>query len=276
MKHSIIVSTKDIAGMNIKERLKERGFVESEEETSGHKVLVNPAGVKLYTTDKDTIYSEGVDTELEGDRVIFATRHSSCSCKKTLSVHVSGNWGKAEAGGRDRKLCAAMPSEMRKAFLYLNERCIEGYEVSMECTHHGPLIEKPCMWIEIGSEESSWQDKKAAGLIADAIIEVINNDTAEGKSVIVLGGGHYNQVANKLILRTEYSVGHICPKHQLELLDKEMLAQAIEKNPGFEMCVLDWKGMGPAKQEVIALLEKERVRYERYQSLVKTDSEKND
>ena len=31
------------------------------------------------------------------------------------------------------------------------------YKLTLECTHHGPLIEKPCVFIEIGSTETEWE-----------------------------------------------------------------------------------------------------------------------
>ena len=263
MKYAILVSTKDIAGMNIKERLRDKGFVDSDEEKFGHAVLVRE-GVRLYTTDKDTIYCERIDSEIEGDRIIFATRHSSCSCKKTLSVHVPGNWGKAEAGGKDKILCTAMPSEMRKAYLSMMEkvetRKLDDFEVSLESTHHGPVLSKPCMFIEIGSEESSWKDEKAGGLIADVIVELLDASGDESgkscESVVVLGGGHYNQTTNKLLLKTDYSVGHICPKHQLEDLDEEILKQALSKNGGKDaFVVLDWKGLSMEKERIVEMLD---------------------
>lgn len=293
MTYSVICSTKDIAGMQIKERLKERGFEETQEERFSHKVLLRKGKdeVKLYTTDQESIHAEKIDQEMEGDRIIFATRHSSASGRKTLSVHVQGNWGKAELGGKDRTLCKAMPGVMKKALKRMTERS-EGtdYDASMECTHHGPEMEKPCMFIEIGSDEESWNNKEAGNIIADTIIEIIDEEMGgkdkeneergdekpEGiKSIIVLGGGHYNRTANKLMLKTGYAVGHICPKHWLELLDRDIMRQAIEKNPGFEMVVLDWKGLGKEKQKVVELLDSMGVKYERYKRLKKRLEECN-
>ncbi len=281
--YSIITSTKDPAGMNIKNCLLEKGFAETSEEQFGHKVYEKDR-TKLYTTDQESIYADNIDKEMEGEKIIFATRHRSTSGKKTLSVHVSGNWGKAEAGGKDKQLCVAMPGEMKKALNLMKKkvqeetegkRRLEEYDVSMECTHHGPYIEKPCMWIEIGSEKESWQNKEAGKLIAEVIIEILDKekekDVQESESVIVLGGGHYNQTANKIMTRTRYSVGHICPKYHLNELDEELIIQAMKKNPGFSRFILDWKGMGTEKRNVVDLLEKTGIKYERYKNFMKKE-----
>ena len=85
------------------------------------------------------------------------------------------------------------------------------------------------------------------------------------RSCIVLGGSHYNSVAKKIILNTEYSVGHVCPKHNLKNLDSEMLKQMIEKSDDkVELVVIDWKGLGDEKQRVLKLLEENNIKYKRY------------
>ncbi len=273
MKPSIIVSTKDTAGMNIKEVLVSlHGFAQTTETFQGHNVHAKE-GIKLYTTDQDTIHAEGIDQEVEGDWLIFATKHSAESGQKSFSVHAPGNWSKAEAGGSDRKLCTAMPDIMKEAI-----RKIEGvyggdeFRIVMECTHHGPLLEKPCLFIEIGSTEEEWGRKDAGEIIAKVVNYIVMNPTHKKKSVVVLGGGHYNQVATKLMLKTEYSVGHVCPKHILHLLDEKLLNQAVEKNGDrFEMVVLDWKGLGTEKQRIVEMLDKLGIKHERYQRIDKEE-----
>ena len=277
MKPSIIVSAKDTAGIGIKEALKGlHGFKETTESWHGSTVLAKE-GIKLYTTENETIFSDGIDEEVEGDFIIFATRHKSAAGKKSFSVHVPGNWGKAEAGGKDKTLCTAMPQMMKESIkkitsLYSGEE----FETTMECTHHGPSIKKPCMFIEIGSSEEEWNRKDAAEVIAGVVNYIIMNPAKRCKSVAVVGGGHYNQIANKLMLNSEYAVGHICPKHMLAELDERLLNEMVEKNgEGFEMIVLDWKGLGTEKARLSEMLKRLKIKHERYQKLFKDDKEDN-
>jgi len=273
MKPSIIVSTQDPAGMNIKELLVSlHGFAETTETFHGHPVHAKE-GIKLYTTDARTIHSEGIDTEVEGDWLIFATRHQSEARTKCFCVHVPGNWAAAEAGGSDGKLCTAVPDVMKEAI-----RKIQGmyggdeFMIRMECTHHGPLVEKPCLFIEIGSSEEEWVRRDAGEVISKVVNYICMNPAHKHKSVAVLGGGHYNQVATKLMLNTEWSVGHICPKYMLEKLDSGMLKQMVDKNgERFSMIVLDWKGLGTEKTRVVEMLDSSGIKYERYQRLTKEE-----
>ena len=273
MKPSIIVSTKDLAGMNIREALVGmHGFRETTETFKGNPVFMKE-GIKLYTLSEETIQSDAIDEEVEGDFLIFATRHKSEAGTKSFTTHVPGNWGKAEAGGKEKKLCNALPLLMKDALNKIkNVYTGDEFEIVQECTHHGPAIEKPCMFIEIGSKEEEWKRQDAGEVIANVVNYIVMNKPKRCKSVIVLGGGHYNQVATKLMLNSEFAVGHICPKYNLANLDAAMIRQAIERNgENFDRIVLDWKGLGPEKQRIKKMLDELGVKYEKYKGTEKEE-----
>ena len=160
-----------------------------------------------------------------------------------------------------------MPSFMKVALNSLEKNKLKDFEVDMEATHHGPYLDKPCLFIEIGSSETEWNDKKAGEVIAKVILDIVNNKK-RFKSCIVLGGGHYNKVARKLMLNSEYAVGHVCPKHSLEYLNSGMLNQMIKKNDDkIDLVILDWKGMGKEKQRIVDLLEEMDIKYEKYDKI---------
>ena len=273
MKPSIIVSKQDPAGLNIRDVLAGvHGFAKTTETFHGNPVFMKQ-GIKIYTLDERTIDSEDIDTEVEGDWLIFATRHQAASKKKCFCVHAPGNWSKAEAGGEDKKLCNALPGVMKEALKKIDSAYGDDeFAIAQECTHHGPAIDKPCLFIEIGSTEDEWTRRDAGDVIASAVNYITMNPIKKYKEVIVIGGGHYNQVATKLMFNTEYAIGHICPKYMLESLNKDMLMQAVEKNgERFEMVVLDWKGLGTEKSRIVEMLEDLGVKYERYQKLSKEE-----
>lgn len=273
MKPSVIVSKQDPAGMNIRDVLVElHGFNETTETFNRNPVYAKQ-GIKLYTIEERTIDANGIDQQVEGDWIIFATRHQAASGKKCFCVHVPGNWAKAEAGGEDRRLCRAVPAAMKEAL-----RKIDGiyggdeFDISQECTHHGPAIDKPCLFIEIGSTEAEWTRHDAGEFIANVVNYLCMNKPSKYKEVMVIGGGHYSQAGTKLMSRTEYAAGHICPKHALEHLDEDMLKQAIEKNgDNFDMIVLDWKGLGTEKARVMEIIESLGLKHQRYQKMSKED-----
>jgi D-aminoacyl-tRNA deacylase len=262
MNYAIITSSKDEAGKNIRASLlqlypfkAERGF---------HAL----GAISLYETDKESIYCENIDKEINADILIFATKHQSKAGTKSLSVHIPGNFGKAEMGGREKTLCIAPASLLKAVFLELNEngKELKEYEITLETVHHGPFLQKPVMFIEIGSSHNEWGIKEAGNIIAKTIMNVLQKPIPECKIVVAIGGPHYPREYNKFLLRTEYAIGQICPEYQLPNLDEAMLKQMIEKNVEKpEFILLDWKGLKGHKEIVKALLEKIDIPFKKIQ-----------
>ncbi|MAG08409.1 D-tyrosyl-tRNA(Tyr) deacylase [Candidatus Woesearchaeota archaeon] len=271
MKFAIIVSEKDPAGLNIKDSLVNLfGFKELDEKFDDSNVY-QLNNIQLYIAKKESIHYENIDKEIVADLFVFATKHQSAKGVSSLSCHAPGNWSKAEAGGKDKELCVAPALFLKEAFVRLNQNAKDTeHEITMECTHHGPFLNKPCFFIEIGSSLEEWENKDSGNIIAKTIMDVLSKDIKEGKSCFVIGGSHYNQAANKIMLRTEYAVGHVCPKYMLEFLDENLLKHAVERTvPKVEIVLLDWKGLGHYKQKVVELLEKVGIKCERVQRVLK-------
>lgn len=303
MTYAIITYEECIAGQNMKKHL----LSLFDFKDTGEKFEDNPVYsfssdgrvlCRLYTTKTKHIICEHIDSRIPEEKIIFATTHRSEKGVVSLCVHVPGNWNRSDLGGEEKFICTAMPFEMRTALLEMQKLAASSdFEVTIEATHHGPAVEKPVMFIEIGSSDEHWHREDAGIINAKTIMHVIecganqkqtcadaHNETSDKhttqydkanssitttKSVVVLGGGHYNQVANKIISKTDYAVGHICPKYALEKLTPELLQDAIAKTPGFEMVVLDWKGLGGEKQHIVEMLDALEVKYERWKNLFK-------
>ena len=149
-KNYLIVASKlDKAGINITTNLSQFG------------------NFNFYLVDKEITKTENLDLEKINnyDFIIFASKHSSEKGGKTLSIHAPGNWGKANLGGKDYKVCKSSALFQKQLFEKIKkvkeEFRLNNYELTLECTHHGPLIDKPCIFIEIGSTENEWKDRKA-------------------------------------------------------------------------------------------------------------------
>ena len=139
-----------------------------------------------------------------------------------------------------------------------------------EATHHGPYMEKPAVFIEVGSSEKEWADERLASMVADSLIGGLGDYAMleeYGESyapVIALGGLHYANSFKKLTLDSEYAVGHICPKHMLGRITEnpQLLQQAMAAcSPAAKKVVLDWKGLGSEKQKIKELLESSGIDY---------------
>jgi D-aminoacyl-tRNA deacylase len=264
MKIAIITSKIDPASMSIREDL----IKKLEWEQIGifdtnpiYKIKEN--NIYLYLLENESIYCNNAN-EIDTDLFIFATKHASSKGNKSLCVHTPGNWTKADMGGENKKLSITPSLYIKKAFDFLINKNVKDYEITVEQTHHGPFIDKEVMFIEIGSDINSWKDKYASDIISDAIISLINYNNKikneEQKVALIFGGGHYNQAANKILQRTDYLIGHICSKYYLDLITKEIVLNAIDKtNPKTTDIILDWKGLGKGKENLMSILEEIKI-----------------
>src|SRR3989344_1301093 len=78
----------------------------------------------FYLVDKEIIYTENIDLEkIKGyDFIIFASKHQSKEKRKTLSIHLSGNFRDAELGGVKNRVCKGSALFQKFLFEKLNER----------------------------------------------------------------------------------------------------------------------------------------------------------
>jgi D-aminoacyl-tRNA deacylase len=267
MKIAIIVSEKDVAGMNIKQNLIEYfKFNKTTEIFQNHEILHNKEqNVKLYTLNQETTEFDNIDLEIEANLFIYATRHQSKSGIPSLSTHCTGNWSKAEMGGKDNYLCMAPSKFMKEAMIYMQKNYqkheeIKDFDIIQEVTHHGPYLEKPIMFIEIGSNEKEWKIPEAGKFIAETIMYLLENrediSNKPYKTAIGIGGPHATSNFKKIILGKEYALSHVCPKYMLDYLTKELIEQAIESSTKkAEVIILDWKGLGENKSRILEFLE---------------------
>ncbi len=255
---AIIVSKLDPAGINIANFLLESGFEKTSETFDNEPVYINEElSAKLYFIRSEQIYADYVD-KIQADLFIFASKHASKAGIASLTVHPIGNWHKAVFGGRDFELVKTSACVMKALLLELKKQQemlkLSDYEVCYEVTHHGPWLSKQAVFIELGSAIQQWNDKKAAKAIANAILNA--DYSLKCKVALGFGGLHYAPSFTRVALQTEFGLSHMCSKHYLQYLNKEMIEKAIEATAEhIEAFMLDWKGLGAQKEPLLKLLE---------------------
>ncbi len=262
----IIASDKDIASLNIKEQiLKNYPFNETSNNFQENPIYIAKIfdqEVTLITLKEESVKAQNLPEMFpNANLMVFISRHSSQSGKPTLSVHAPGNFGEAELGGLPKTLSVAPAMVMQtalKALLHYKEAFCLDYEVSFECTHHGPSLNIPTMFVELGSCSLQWSDSKSGEAVAHSAISAINNFTVSKNSAVLgIGGTHYNQKFTLMTLVGEATFGHMIPKYAVHLLDSEMLSQCVEKTlEKVQLAILDWKGIiSEDKSRLLAALE---------------------
>ncbi len=234
---AIITSKQDLAGINIAEELEKENLEQY--------------NAKHYIIEEKPVYAEDIDKKIDAELFIFATKHASKSKIPSLSVHSPGNWGKAGLGGKDNQLNICPANYLKEALIFMEKNNTINFDIVQECTHHGPYLEKPCFFIEIGSTEEQWKNKEAAEIIVRAILHLLKNKPKQYISAVGLGGLHTTPNFKKIILNSNIAIGHVCPTYNLDNLNKSNLTQALENTvPESSLIILDWKGLKQYKEKV--------------------------
>lgn len=265
MKFAVVYSRKDEAGMNIAESLRKYYLPH----------------VPIIELEKESIYNENIDEKIpelkNAEFIIFATKHQSSAKVASLSLHAPGNWRNADFGGKPGKVCKTSSQALKFLFQKLNENAKQAdykHNITLECTHHGPLITKPCCFIELGSSIEGWKDKEAAKIVAKTISDFQNfKPNKEIKTATAIGGPHYCINFNKIQLSetSSIAISHIIPEYALPL-SESMLKEAVEKTQEHvDLVLLDWKGCGNSegRQKIKSIIEKSKIPYERSERVEK-------
>ena len=171
------------------------------------------------------------DKKLTEDFIIFVSKHQSTQHNQTLTVHSIGNFRKAEFGGRDGKLCPASATVNKLLFQELTRQAAGSrYQTTLEATHHGPYIEKPSCFIELGSTTEEWRDEEGGTIVAKAIalfIEHFHTTEKDFIPVVGIGGPHYCPAFTKLQSTSAYAVSHVLPHYHIPFTE-EMIQELIK------------------------------------------------
>ncbi|MBQ3685632.1 MAG: D-aminoacyl-tRNA deacylase [Candidatus Methanomethylophilaceae archaeon] len=176
------------------------------------------------------IRHEDLDREIQGtfrpDEVVVMSKHSAKSGQPALTAHPIGNYHENQYGGREGALVrpapAAMTDALRRIVAYND---MEGTQICFEVTHHGPWLEIPTFFIEIGSDETNWGNMHAAEVLAKVLSDL--DPDYEARKLVGVGGGHYAPRFTEVALRFRVSFGHMLPSYQTEGRDDEDVARMV-------------------------------------------------
>lgn len=232
----VVASEKDVASMNIRDRMLESGRFEEVGTFDGHPMHAGGGG-HLITIADEPLYRNNIDSEfyskvgLKPVGVVYLSRHSAQSGVSSLTVHPIGNFSHARYGGYFRQLVHCFPGAMTHALRRLDALAREAglpHKVSFEVTHHGPYLNTPTFFIEIGSDEAAWPDRRAAEVVARVVLGLETACEGAGPVLIGVGGGHYAPRHTELVLRKSVCYGHILPSHAIPSLGERSLEEMLD------------------------------------------------
>jgi D-aminoacyl-tRNA deacylase len=245
----LIVSEPDIASTIQGDALLNRGnWIEMDTVEAGRVWKHEIKDVWLWWFTNRLLMEDGLDNRFSSatgeivDEVIFLSRHFAASGRPSLTLHVIGVPGehphgeRAEHGGV--KGDVMLPNPRFASWYRLmceaahRHALAPEFELTIETTHHGPCLDAPTMFIEIGSSESHWGRVDAAEAWADVMEMGLGLDGSEGvgdwnsmsrderlvaKVMIGIGGGHYAPRHTDVLRKTNCWAGHQLANYALEM-----------------------------------------------------------
>lgn len=258
----IVSSTTDPASMNIKKNLLDQSTWDESGTFNGNTVYRHSTmkDVVIVTINDSKIRHEHLDKEvkevcrIESKQAIFISRHRSKTGEPTLTVHPIGNYGKAEFGGQTKILPKAAPRLMTHLLRLLKKNAEQAklyHKVCFEVTHHGPYLDIPTLFIEVGSNEEEWKKQKPAVVVAKSVLELLDSyhyeeDFSDKIPVLLgVGGGHYAPRFTDVVFEKKAALGHMIPMYQIDAgnIDDEMFEQALQKTPNVKGAYIHRKSM---------------------------------
>ena len=231
-----------------------------------------------------------------GERVseiIFPSRHVAASGQPSLTLHPIGvpHLPMEEQGPYGGHGGQAPPPSTRLASWWKmlleqapKDALVEDFDLSLEVTHHGPTVNVPCLFIEVGSTEATWGHEGASRVLAnimrEGLLHAPEDAWSEAKHagelvLVTLGGGHYAPRANQLAALDGVWLGHMLATYALPFEQrgdgeitgtwKQSILAALEATrrsfPGGELiCSMDKKAFrGWQRQAIRDLLEEEGI-----------------
>ncbi|MFX1308450.1 MAG: D-aminoacyl-tRNA deacylase [Promethearchaeota archaeon] len=208
------------------------------------------------------------ESELNPDYLIFASRHTSKTARPAFLVHTTGNWSKdAEFGGDPLDLSKTSALLHKAGFLSLFEQdfppSLTEFSLDIEVTHHGPtVLDRPLIFVELGSSKEEWTIEDAGELLTNSIIKAIHKFSEfkkESDQIIGLGfgGTHYAPNFHRLIKGKNIAMSFICPKYNIQGLNRDLIEKMIvNTSEKVDYFIIDWKGTNSEdKKHLIPLLE---------------------
>jgi len=249
----IISSLLDPASVNIKNCILDKSSWDEIDKFSNNPVYKNNHldDIYLLTINDRKIFHENIDKEIKQQlnitpkQAIFISRHTSKTGKPSLTVHPIGNYGEAKFGGKQNTLVPCSPKLMT-ALLRLIKNNLKtstlDYQVCFEVTHHGPYLEIPSLFVEVGSTDAEWNNKLPADIIANSLIQLLEKYQYETDfsdnipTLIGFGGGHYAPRFTDVAFEKKAAFGHMIPLYQIKSgnIKYDIFEKAILATPNFK------------------------------------------
>lgn len=238
-----------VAALAMKTIVDGLGMAEASE-IGGYKCFAGGNARLIEIPDKH-ILTMNLDLDVPSELFVFPSVHVSSKGIASFTTHPEGNWSaEAKLGGKPSSLSVAAPIEMLAALNSFSKRG-SGLSVSYEATHHGPLLDTPSLFVEVGGTEEH-VNPSYAGTVGEAVMDLVlgEKELNFDKIAVGIGSGHYPSTFTALALEGKFAFSHIMSKYYVA--NVEMLDAAFNRSkPHAEVAVIEWKGIKSGERKMI-------------------------
>ena len=241
----LLASKSDTASMTLFDAIMRlKGWSEVFTRTYGDYYIHECGSVYLLLIEQIHIRADGIDsifkknTGFSIDDVLILSRHVSRSNTPAMTLHAIGIPGvlpygeQGNSGGENGLLVPPskyFASLFRRMNLLAREKKLNlDFDLTLETTHHGPILTTPTLYIEIGSTENEWSREDVADCWAEVISDVLvmfggrsTYFNPDSDVMIGFGGGHYAPRHKAVILNSDINIGHIIANYSLIFEQKD-------------------------------------------------------
>ena len=211
----------------------------------------------VLITTSPVISADWLEEKFDYDGYVFLSKHAAESGTLALTCHSTGNFDVAKFGGNSQQVAIPFPS-FQKTYLqnlWKNRTDFPDFQITIEATHHGPTdLNKPSIFIEIGTTQKQWNDVELCNSIAQIVKKTFEKPLQQFPFAVCFGGTHYSQKFTNEIINGKFALGTVIPKHAIEFLEQSLFQHIIERNIDAQVALLDWNSLGKNKQKVVELL----------------------
>ena len=241
----LLASKSDTASMTLFDAIMRlKGWSEVFTRTYGDYYIHECGSVYLLLIEQIHIRADGIDsifkknTGFSIDDVLILSRHVSRSNTPAMTLHAIGipgvlPYGEQGNSGGENGLLVPPSKYFASLFRRMNllargKKLNLEFDLTLETTHHGPILTTPTLYIEIGSTENEWSREDVADCWAEVISDVLvmfggrsTYFNPDSDVMIGFGGGHYAPRHKAVILNSDINIGHIIANYSLIFEQKD-------------------------------------------------------
>lgn len=152
--------------------------------------------------------------------LIIATHKSETQKQNTILIHHCGNYVDNKFGGNKKDFSLADPENFFSLYNLITKTDLKDLQFFVEVTHHGPTIDRPLVFFEIGPDDNAYNNKDYQNIYIDILKKHLEDKESKIlNKFILIGSPHYldqkmiEEIKTKICTKHNINVENFCLTH---------------------------------------------------------------